>query len=815
MKTVLIMAVRGIRTHLGRFMAILLIIALSAGFFAGFRITTSAMLATGESYIGDQNFYDFRLFSTIGFDKSDAEAFAEVSGIEMAEGTYSVDALIRFQEKVSTCKLHAIPEKTNLVSLEAGRMPAARNECLADPVRYTEADIGKTFTVAQENKDDVRSQLKETEFTIVGLCNSPLYLGLDRGSTDIGSGSVASFIYIPAEAFSTDVFTEIDLTLAQKEEIYSDAYEELVDARKDEITLLAEDLVEERFAQILAQMQLTPEMAEQFGIQAPSVYVLTRDENAGYVSFENDTSIVSSVAVIFPVFFIAIAILVCVTTMSRMVDEERTQIGTLKAMGFSNRAIVGKYLIYAAIATVLGWVIGYFLCIWGLPKIFWIPYGGIYKFAPIQYVFSASLAVVTLAISLVCILGAVYIACRRALNEVPASLIRPRAGKVGKRVFLEHTKPLWNRLSFLRKITTRNMLLYKSRVIMMLVGIGCCAGLLVTAFGIYDSMVGVGDIQFNEIQKYNIEASYDTDSKASVNEKLAKLEELNRYLNVRMDKVEVVGETAMPAVNMISYDSEEIKEFWRLWKDGNELTLPGKGEALISPKVAEKFSLLPGDTFALRDVDGKTVTVTVADIFDNHFIEYVFLSDETYGELFGAWSSNSLLIETDADSEEVATKLTGISGITGVNQLETVEDYVCEALDCLNYIIALAVAFSAALAFIVIFNLTNINIAERRREIATVQVLGFYPKETQSYVLKENVILSFIASVLGLPLGKLFHMVVMGMAKIDAVTFDNVIKPHSYLLGFVTSVLFAVIVNHFMKRQITKVNMAESLKAVE
>ncbi len=815
MKTVWIMAVRGIRTHLGRFMAILLIVTLSAGFFAGFRITTRAMLATGEGYIDDQNFYDFRLFSTIGFDKSDAEAFEKLSGIEMAEGSYSVDALIRFQDQVSTYKLHALTEKTNLVSLEAGRMPAAKNECLADPVRYTEADIGKTVTVAQENKDDVKSQLAETEFTIVGLCNSPLYLGLDRGSTNIGSGSVAGFIYIPAEAFSVDVFTEINLTLAQKEEIYSDAYEELVKSHKDEITLLAEDLAEKRFAEILAQMQLTEEMAEQLGIQAPSVYVLTRNENAGYVSFENDTSIVSSVAVIFPVFFIAIAILVCVTTMSRMVDEERTQIGTLKAMGFSNGAIVGKYLIYAAIATVLGWTIGYFLCIWGLPKIFWIPYGGIYKFAPIQYVFSAPLAVVTLAISLVSILGAVYIACRRALSEVPASLIRPRAGKVGKRVFLEHIKPLWNRLSFLRKITTRNMLLYKSRVIMMLVGIGCCAGLLVTAFGIYDSMVGVGDIQFNEIQKYNMEASYDTDCKASVNEKLAKLEELNRYMNVRMDKVEASGETAMPSVNMISYDSEEITEFWRLWKDGSELALPKKGEALISPKVAEKLSLSPGDTFALRDVGGKTVTVRVAAVFDNHFMDYVFLSSETYGELFGAWSSNSLLIETDGDSEEVATKLTGIPGITGVNQLETVEDYVCEALDCLNYIIALAVAFSAALAFIVIFNLTNINIAERRREIATVQVLGFYPKETQSYVLKENVILSFMASFLGLPLGKLFHMVVMGMAKIDAVTFDNVIKPQSYLLGFVTSVLFAVIVNHFMKRQITKVNMAESLKAVE
>ena len=359
------------------------------------------------------------------------------------------------------------------------------------------------------------------------------------------------------------------------------------------------------------------------------------------------------------------------------------------------------------------------------------------------------------------------------------------------------------------------MLLYKSRVVMMLVGIGCCAGLLVSAFGIHDSMVGVGAVQFNEIQKYNIEASYDSESKDQVNEKLTEIGEISRHINVRIDKVDVNTEKPLSSVNMISYDSAEIADYWKLLKDGNALALPEKGEALISPKVAEKFSLAPGDTFEIRDADMNTATLTVADVFDNHIMDYVFLSSETYEELVGQWSSNSLLIETGANSEEVATKLTDIDGITSVNQLETLEKNVCEALECLNYIIALAVSFSAALAFIVIFNLTNINIAERRREIATVQVLGFYPKETQGYVLKENVILSFIASILGLPLGKLFHIAVMSMAKIDAVTFDNIILPRSYLMGFVASVFFAVIVNHFMKHQITKVNMAESLKAVE
>lgn len=816
MKAIFKMTGRTIRTHITRFMAILLIVALSAGFFAGLKITTDAMLNTGESYLADQNFYDFRLFSTIGFEKTDVEKFEALDGVDAVEGSYSADALMKYNDKVSPFKLHALTEKTNLVSLEAGRMPTAKNECLADVDSYTEDDIGKTFTVADENEDGVKSQLEATEFTIVGLCNSPLYLGLDRGTTTIGSGTVSTFIYIPTEAFSSDVFTEINLTLKESAGIYSEEYDALIEKHEGSITTLAEEIVKERYESILEENHLTPEMAESLGFEAPSAYVLTRSENAGYVSFENDTAIIGSVANIFPIFFIAIAILVCTTTMSRMVDEERTQIGTLKALGFGKGAIMSKYLLYAAIATVVGWGIGYFLCTWALPQIFWLAYNEIYNFAPITYLFSGSLAVLTLAISLISILGTTYISARKELADVPASLIRPRAGKVGKRVLLERIKPLWNSLSFLKKITVRNMFLYKRRMVMMLVGIGCCAGLLVTAFGVRDSMIDVGEIQFNQIQKYDIEASYGDDNRASVKENLGEIDGIDSYLDVRLDYVDLNADKSMSSVHLLSFENaKQITEYWNFLKDGETMTLPAKGEALISPKIAEKLSISAGDTLEIRDADMRTGTVKVAGVFDNHIYDYVILSDETYGELFGGWSSNTALIKTAADIEEVAKQLTEIDGITSVTQLSTFERNVTGALDCLNYIIWLIVAFSGALAFIVIFNLTNINIAERRREIATVQVLGFYPKETESYVLNENLILSVIASILGLPLGKLFHMTVMSMVKIDMITFNDKVTPLSYLLAFVFSILFAAIVNRIMRKQIDKVNMAESLKAVE
>lgn len=816
MRAVMKMTVRTIRTYFTRFMAILLIVALSAGFFAGLKITSDAMQNTGDEYLKNQHFYDFRLFSTIGFTDEELKRFETLDGVEAAEGTYSVDALLRYNDNVSPYKIHALTEKVNLISLEAGRMPTAPNECLADVDRYTEDDIGKTFTVATENADGTKEQLGETEFTIVGLCNTPLYLGLDRGTTTIGSGTVSTFIYIPQEAFTSEVFTEINLVLNEKAEIYSDEYDALIEKHETEVTELAKAVVQERYEGILAENHLTPEMAEALGLEAPSAYVLTRNENAGYVSFENDKGILGGVANIFPIFFIAISILVCMTTMSRMVDEERTQIGVLKAMGFSKSAIMGKYLLYAGSATLIGWVIGYFACTWGLPKIFWLAYNEIYNFAPISYLFSGGLAVLTLAISLISILGSTYFSCRKELADVPATLIRPRAGKVGKRVILEHIKPIWNRMSFLNKITTRNMLLYKRRMFMMLVGIGCCAGLLVTAFGIRDSMTDVGTIQYNDIQKYEIEASYDGDDTELVNEKLNEITEINRYLNTRHDYVDLKSEKSMSSVHLTSYDDAEAFEaYWSFNKNGEKLSLPSRGEVLISPKIAEKLSLAVGDTFEIRNADMDSGTVKVAGVFDNHIYDYVIMSDETYNEIFGDWSSNTALIATEGDSEALAKKLTDIEAITSVTQLRTMENNISEALECLNYIIWLVVFFSGALAFIVIFNLTNINIAERRREIATVQVLGFYPKETESYVLKENLILSVIASILGLPLGKLFHMAVMSMIRIDLIHFNNTVKPISYLFAVVLSILFAVIVNHFMKRQINKVNMAESLKAVE
>lgn len=810
------MTLRSIRAFFGRYMALLLIVALSAGFFAGLKVTKDAMNHTGDLFLTEQNFYDFRMYSTLGFTEEDAEYFAKLSGVAVAEATSTLDALVFFDGSNRPFTLYAMPEQINLPALIEGRMPQSETECLADDERFSVDDIGKTILISEENTDAVKNGLANTEYTIVGLVDSPMYIGIDRGSTGIGSGVVHSFLYLPKENFSEEVYTEIDVVLAESAPLYSDAYDELIEKYKKTMKDECEAVAATRYEDLLAEYGLTPELGQKFGITEPQVYVLTRSENVGYMNFKNDTAIVSGIANVFPIFFIMIAMLVCMTTMTRMVDEERTQIGVLKALGYSNRAIMAKYMLYAGSATVFGWTIGFFLCTWGVPKVFWFAYNALYDFSDLKYLFSVSLAVITLVVSLAGILGSTWLSCKKELFSVPASLIRPRTAKNGKRVLLEYVTPLWKRLTFLQKITIRNLFRYKKRLIMMLIGIGCCAGLVVTAFGAGDSMRGISNLQYGEVQLYDMEVSFVPGEEETVEDLLDETEEVKKSHPALYQRVELLADEMVSGVTMMSFaSSDKLAEFWNLHYKGEALTLPKKGEVMLNTKLAELLKVSEGDTVEIRTADMESGTVTVSAVFDNYIYNFCIVAPETYEDYFGTWEVNTFLLKADGDLDAIAEKLTGAEEITSVSQLRTTGNMVESALACLDYIILMVVLFSGALAFIVIYNLTNINLAERSREIATVEVLGFYPKETESYVLRENLALSIIASFIGLPLGILFHRVVMDLILIELLQFPRVIEPKSYVLSVICTIFFAWVVNLFMKRQIAKIPMAESLKAVE
>ncbi len=822
---------RSIRSSFGRFAALLLIVTLSVGFFSGLKITKSAMAETCSDYLNNNNFFDYRLLSTIGFTSDDEDEFEKLSSVERAEGSKSVDALITFNDKTAAYKLISMPDFVNLPSLTAGNMPSSETECLVDSRIFGADSIGKKIVLSQENTDAIFGAVKNKEYTIAGTASSPLYLGNNRGTANIGSGSLEGFIYILPENFTGEYFTELYITLKEKTAAYSSEHAALISSTKGEISDAFQTAVENRAYKTLGisksdltllasiygidPSELEEELTKNLDFENPTTYILTRDANLGYLSFESDTSIISGIANILPIFFIIIAMLVCITTMTRMVDEERTQIGVLKAMGNSNGVITGKYLLYSGIATVIGWGIGYFIGTFGIPKVFWFAYSSLYDFAPIKYVFNPYLAVGTFAVAMLGILGSVFVSCFRELYSNPASLIRPLPAASGKRILLERIKPFWNRLSFLKKVTLRNMFRYKKRLFMMLIGVSCCAGLVLTAFGVRDSMVNIASLQYDDIQTYQTEVSFSDEKTLEV---LNGTSEIEDYIACQVLRVELAAEETgkMSAVNYYSFDDiSRLGDFWNFNNGKTRVEFPYKGMVIVSRGIADKLGLSVGSQLQIKNSDNKAFIATVNGIFDNYIDNFVIADAQTQPSAFSEWNKNTALVHTKQDNSEFAEKLMNIQGVTGVKQLSTTKNSVDMALNSLNYIIWLIVIFSGLLEFVVIFNLTNINIAERRREIATVQVLGFYPKEQNSYVLRENLVLSVISSVIGLPLGMLFHNAVMNLITIDRISFNLHIEPLSFVIALICTILFAVLVNQFMKRQIDRIPMAESLKAVE
>lgn len=863
-KQILRLTLRGIRSFLGRYIALFLIVALSVGFFAGLKVTGDAMTATGDDFLTAHAFYDYRIFSTLGFTEEDESAFADISYIGAAEGGKSADALLTTSSGDAAFHLLSLPERVNLPSLKAGALPSKAGECLGDARFFGEGDIGKTVTLAKGQTGEAAG-LTVSSFVLTGTADSPLYLGNDRGVTDIGSGSLRGFLYLPPESFTGEVYTEMNLLIAGRDEIYRDekAYDDLVEEHRDALEHYAKDRASKRREDLLSSFDRLPVgtgpadrasgnalrfpfelssecltgvpsdgvpalssdlaggalpdgIPSQPAIPEPEVYLLTREENTGYVSFTDDSAIVSGIADILPVFFILIAILVCMTTVSRMVDEERTQIGVLKALGMSGGGVTAKYLLYAGSAAVLGWVVGFFAGTWGLPQIFWYAYSPLYGFSELRYLFSPVLALLTLAAALAGILGSCFFSCRKEMRDVPAALIRPRTAKAGKRVLIERLPFVWKRLRFLQKITLRNMFRYKQRFIMMLVGIGCCAAMVVTSFGLRDSMLHIADLHYGEVQTYDLEVTVSDEDRERVTEN----GNVEAALPCTVHRVEVRKEDTSSTVNLYSFgegDGTDYTKFWNLRRHGDRtaLQLPGEGGALLSMGSAKALRVSEGETVTVRTAEGETASFTVEGIFEGYIDNFLMLSSRGYEKAFGERRENALLIKAGCDPEALGEQLLSIDGVTGVKQLSAMRERVDKALFSINIISIVVLLFAGALAFTVIYNLTNINIAERSREIATVEVLGFYKEETESYVLRENLALSLLASLIGLPLGKLLHAVVMGKISITSVAFDLRISLRGYLLSFVCTLLFAAVVNLCMRRRISKIKMAESLKAVE
>lgn len=1089
---------REIKSSLGRFMAIFSIIALGVGFFAGLKVTRDAMVLTVKDYLDGHGFYDLRLLSTLGYEEENVQAFKSREDVEAAEGAVSMDAVFQTANGgQSVLKACSLPEELNRVELVCGHLPTGSGQCVVDSNLFDQSALGSEICLAEDNDEDTLNSFVQRKYTVVGTVQSPLYIQFERGSTSLGTGRVAGFVYLLPEDFDLDYYTEVYVRFAQDNPLYGEDYRSYMEVKKEQWEEFSEEEAVRRYSLVLARsaeeledgkrelaekraegekeladakaaleearlelaegeqaleearqeleegketlgkkereleegkaalsrneqkleqgeadldaaeqelsensklleagrlelelgkLQLTSaiaqletqsteletqasrlELAHKAGIlsetdygeamaqiesyryqinegwksltdagiqlnqseeqlvrgeqeleegrrqleegrqelengrkelaeardtladgerqleegrqelteaeqlleeneaelkqarqeaadgekeyeegrqeflertaeaeeelkeaerkladlKSPEVYVLGRETNIGYVCFESDSAIVDGIANIFPVFFFLVAALVCITTMNRMVEEQRTQIGVLKALGYGSGTIMSKYMIYSGLAAVLGCVCGFLLGTWGFPKVIWFAYGIMYSVAPIVYLFDWKLAVISVLVSLLCSVGTTWLSCRMELAQVAAMLMRPKSPKAGKRIFLERIPLLWRHLSFLKKVSVRNIFRYKKRLFMMVLGISGCTALLVTGFGIQDSIADVASQQFEEIQTYDLSASLKPEAGEDTEQKLNELERqgVESYLRVMETNMDIVTDKGVKSVYLVAGEPSRMGEYLNMHTpEGEPISYPDAGEGVITRKLAKQYGIQVGDMVSLRNEDMRELSVRITAVMENYIYNYVYIAPETWTEAFGTEPERRMVymnLVDGADAHEISAALMNLEEVSNVTVNADTMERIGTMMNSLDIIVLVVILCAGGLAFIVLYNLTNINITERVREIATVKVLGFYKKETASYVFRENMLLTALAVLPGLLLGCLLHAFVMSEIQVDLIAFDVHVRPVSYLYSALLTFVFAWIVDRFMGRKLEEISMTESLKSVD
>ncbi|SHI19785.1 putative ABC transport system permease protein [Sporobacter termitidis DSM 10068] len=550
-------------------------------------------------------------------------------------------------------------------------------------------------------------------------------------------------------------------------------------------------------------------------------YVQDRSGNAGYQSFGEDADRIGALGGVFPVIFFAVAALVCLTTMTRMVDEKRVEIGTYKALGHSRLTTAGKFVYYSLSATVIGVAGGLAAGLLGLPQFIFKAYSILYDLPPLLTPVQAGVCVTAGAAALICTVGATTAACLSALRETPASLLRPKAPEPGKRVLLEYITNLWKKMSFFAKVSARNIFRYKKRLVMTLLGIAGCTALIVTGFGLRDSITDIADIQFGRIFHYNLLAYLpDGAGEDAASVVLKDSAGVTDYLFEQSTAADfTAGSGTVDGQVIVPDDPDRLGDFVRLAHraDGRAVALTDDG-AVITEKMAELLNLHPGDTFTV-EADGK-YNVKVADIVENYVYHYVYMTPGYYKEVFGRdEKANQAFIrlkeDTDSAADQVSSEILKDGGVAYVSHFTSVAKTFRDSMNSVNAVVVIILVSAALLAFVVLYNLTNINITERTRELATIKVLGFYDREVSWYIVRENMILTVIGAALGLVGGKFLHAWLVRTVELSFVMFGRTPKPSSYILAALLTFLFAVAVNFIGQRHIKRINMVESLKTNE
>ena len=545
--------------------------------------------------------------------------------------------------------------------------------------------------------------------------------------------------------------------------------------------------------------------------------VLDRNSHYSYRDYGACADRMDGIAKVFPVFFFLVAALVCMTTMTRMVDEQRNEMGTLKALGYSKLQIASKYIIYALIASILGSILGCSLGMYLFPTVIFNAWNTLYNIDQIKFLFQPGLILLAsgsvTGITLLATLYSIY----SELIEMPSQLMRPKAAKAGKKILLERITFIWKRLSFLQKVTARNIFRYKKRFFMTIIGIAGCSALLVAGFGINDSISDIVNQQYNVIYHYDATVSAKTSEITSQIKSLKGVKDVYEEDHLAVT-TKIENKDISTTVHIISND-KKFKDFCTLFNGNNEFDLDDSS-VLISQKMATKLNKKAGDTIKIKDANNKVIKAKIKGVFTNYVGHHIYASES----LYKSWNTNAktthiYLIRSKKTTKKfernLGNKIMDIDGVQSVTFYSSLQKNFKDMIKSISYIVVVLVISAACLAFVVLYNLSNVNISERKREIATIKVLGFTRKEVDAYINRETILLTILGSLIGLGIGIGLHHLIMNLAEMDDIMFGRTINSISYVISFVMTIGFNAIINLCMHKKLNNIQMVESLKAVE
>ena len=807
-----------IKDNYKRFLSLICMAFLGVGFYAGIQSSSPDMLKTLDNFYDENNVYDISVISNVGLTDDDLLKLSKIKNVELAINIQEKDTYLEIEENNYVVKLIEYNSQMNNVYIKEGRLPKNNNEVSVDNALLENNNLKLGDNITIDGK----------KYSIVGNVISPLYFSAERPNSNLGSGKVDYYIYVYNGSLDLEAYSNIYITVkgAKKYLTNSDSYKKLINNVKKDIDLIKDKQQDIRYDELYSDIIETSEMydisIDESKFIKPKWYIYDRLDNTSYKELINASDNLKKIGNIFPIIFFAISVLVSLISMMRMIEEDRVENGTLKSLGYNSFHITLKYVIYSLLATTIGSSVGAIFGSYMIPSVIWNIYTKIFFIPKFIYLLKSDYNALGLWICILCICGTSVIVCIKNLREVPANLMRPKAPKSGKKILLERINFIWKKLKFSDKITIRNIFRYKSRVITTILGIAGCTALILAGFGLKDSIKDVIDFQFNNIIKYDkMLMTNESINQIDIEKELLNDDKVENYTNVNTQNIKVLFNDEEQEVTMITPDDfNDISKSISLinLKTNNVIDNISDNSCIISEKTAKLLDIDVGDKISLLDNDNNKYDIKVSYIIKNYINQYLYINKNTYNNLFKDYKINSVLIslkDEDKNSKEFDKKYISNGYALTIVDNDDIKSSMNDMLSSIDSIVAILIIAAASLAFVVLYNLSNINISERKREIATLKVLGFYPSEVDKYINRETVLLTILGIGIGLLFGSYLSHFIISTCEPDYIMFDRHVYTLSYFYSLFITVIFTIIVTIVTHFNLKKINMVTSLKNVE